>query len=174
MLFRSDAMRKRSQINRTAEQMLKRADRSQLSDIERAQLGGHVTRWVQHQTEAEEHASIAENLDQHMSRMLSRAEKVKETCERQLEAIDNGKATKFQTSRRKTLSQKAELAIDWLKEANLFLAEEKKLAEDCRRLAERESILADDIKLTIERMLAPTAVQQRIEDADRRQAANEN
>lgn len=169
-----DAMRKRSQINRTAEQMLKRAERSQLSAPERAELGGHVTRWVQHQTEAEEHGAIAENLDQHMARMVSRAEKVKETCERQLEAIDNGKATKFQTSRRKTLSQKAELAIDWLTEANIFLAEEKKLAADCRRLAEREGILADDIKLTIERMLAPAAVQQRIEDAERRQAANEN
>lgn len=169
-----DAMRKRSQINRTAEQMLKRAERSQLSVPERAELGGHVTRWVQHQTEAEEHGAIAENLDQHMARMVSRAEKVKETCERQLEAIDNGKATKFQTSRRKTLSQKAELAIDWLTEANIFLAEEKKLAADCRRMAEREGILADDIKLTIERMLAPAAVQQRIEDAERRQAANEN
>lgn len=169
-----DAMRKRSQINRTAEQMLKRAERSQLSAPERAELGGHVTRWVQHQTEAEEHGAIAENLDQHMARMVSRAEKVKETCERQLEAIDNGKATKFQTSRRKTLSQKAELAIDWLTEANIFLAEEKKLAADCRRMAEREGILADDIKLTIERMLAPAAVQQRIEDAERRQAANEN
>lgn len=170
-----DLTRRKSMVDQQARKWLQQAARaSHLDDDAKLQLRGNVTRWHQHQTEAEEHQGIAENLDQHMSRMTSRAEKVKETCLKHLEAIDGGSASKFQASRITQLQGKANEAMEFLQMATKMLTDEVKLSADCKGNAAREQLIADQLKLTIERALLAGGVKQAIAEERKRTVDDED
>jgi hypothetical protein len=164
-----DLTRRKSVVDQQARKWLQQGERATHLDEEaKLQLRGNVTRWHQHQTEAEEHQGIAENLDQHMARMTSRAMKVKETCIKHLEAIEGGRATKFQASRIDKLQAKSNEAMDYLKTMTKILTDEVKLSADCKSNAQREQLIADQLKLTIERALLAGGIKQAVAEERRR------
>lgn len=169
-----DLDRRKSVVDQQARKWIQQAGRAgHLDDNAKARIRDNVTRWHQHRTEAEEHRAIAENVTQHIDRTLSRANKVRETCGKQLAAIDAGKVTKFQASRAENLQIKSAEAVEWLTITTELLKDEYKLAEDCRRTADRESLIADGIELVIERALVPSdlrevAAEQKRKDAERK------
>lgn len=169
-----DLERRKAVVDKQARLWLQRAGRAtHLDDGAKAKVRDSVTRWHQHRTEAEEHTAIAENVTQHIDRTLSRAKKVRDTCQKQLEAIDAGSVTKFQASRAEQLQIKSAQAVDWLDMTATLLKDENKLAQDCRRTAQREALIADGIELVIERTLMPASVREVAAEEKRKEAESE-
>lgn len=156
--------RRKNGVERRADRWMDQLDRATLSVETKTETRANVIRWHQHQTEAEEHGAIAENLREHMERLLSRANKVKETCERHLEAIERGKATRFQASRKKHFETRLLDAKDFLEEAVKTLAKENDLARECEVLRGREQEAADELELKIDSVLNPRHVRAREEE----------
>jgi len=164
-----DLERRKSVVDQQARKWIKQAERSpHLDDDARLKIRGNVTRWHQHRTEAEEHLAIAENLDQHMDRMLSRAHKVRDTCNKHLQAIGDGKTTKYQSSRADSLNRKSAEAVEWLTSATAMLQDEAKLSKDCRHTSDREMMIAEQLELVIARALLPTSIRQVADEAKKR------
>jgi hypothetical protein len=169
-----DLERRKSVVDQQARKWLQQGARAaHLDDEAKAQLRDNVTRWHQHRTEAEEHLGIAENLDQHMVRLTSRAMKVRETCTKHLDAIEAGAATKFQMSRMTQLQNKANEAVEYIAEITRVLADETKLSRECREHSQREGLIADQIELVIQRALMAGGIKQAVEEERRRRAAND-
>lgn len=163
-----DLERRKSVVDQQARKWLQQGARApHLDDAAKAALRDNVTRWHQHRTEAEEHVAISENVTQHIERTTSRAKKVRETCQKQLAAIDAGNVTKFQASRAENLQIKSAQAIEWLATTTELLKDEYKLAQDCKRTAERESLVADQIELAIERALISPTIREVAAEASR-------
>lgn len=164
-----DLERRKSVVEQQARKWLQKIERARhLDEAGKVAVRANVTRWNQHRNEAEEHLAIAENLDQHMSRMMSRAMKVKETCTKNMNAIAAGKATKYQSTRLESLTRKSDEAIEWLADATRIMADEAKLAKDCRQTSDREMLISEQLELTIERALVSTGIREVAAEAKRR------
>lgn len=144
---------RKNAVDRQATKWLRQLEQSGHGEDVRRNVRTSITRWHQHRIEAEEHEAIALNVNEHMDRLTSRAQKVMTTCRKHLDAIEQGMASKYQASRRKQLQAKADEAHDWLIEINKMLDSERKLERDARAAAERERLIADVLENTIERSL---------------------
>lgn len=175
-----DLERRRAEVERTAKKWLQQIDRSPLDEEGRRGVRGQVTRWHQHRIESEEHDAIAERVGEHKERTLSRAMKVKETCERHLKAIEDGKASRYQASRQSALIAKVDEARDHLAWAVGFLKDEETLISDCRDASQRERGIADMIARAIDKSLAAQvkreapAVERIIPEDGKRKPAEKN
>ena len=90
-----DLEKKARDADQEAERYMAKIERSPMNAASKTNVRADVIRWHQCQTEADEQGSIAERIGQHMERTLSRANKVKQTCDKHLAAIADGKATKY-------------------------------------------------------------------------------
>lgn len=167
-----DIERRRSVINDQAKKWLEKAEKADhITDPQRAFVRATVLKWHQHKTEAEEHIAIAENVTQHIERTVSRALKVKETCEKQLAAIDAGKVTRFQASRAEILKDKSSHAVMWLEETNKLLQDERNLVADCKKKAQMEELVSEKLEIDIERALAPVTAREIVEETKKKEKA---
>lgn len=144
---------RKNAVDRQATKWLKQLEQSGHGEDVRRNVRGSITRWHQHRIEAEEQDAIATNVQEHMERLTSRAEKVLTTCRKHLDAIEKGLASKYQASREDKLMAKANEAQDWLNDIGVQLENEKTLSRDARQASERQRLLADVLENSIERSL---------------------
>jgi hypothetical protein len=150
----AELRRRKATVDKRSKKWLSDLERaSHLDDNAKAAVRGNIIKWHQQKTEAEENNAIADNIDQHSERLLSRANRVRETTSKQLKAIDEGKATRYQSSRADKLKHKSDEAMEWLKDVSTILEDEYKLARECRGTAKYLSLQAEAIELDIARAL---------------------
>ena len=115
-----------------------------------AEIGSMISIWIQTQSEASELAAIALELEKHYKRAQSRALKVKETCSRHIQAIEDGTANKRQRDNKANYLARLREATDHLWGLRFNMSEEivseKQTSEDADRLTEKATRLRKSIE----------------------------
>jgi len=135
-----------------------------------------ITTWAQARSEANEQTAIAAELKGHLERARSRAEKVKETCERHLDAIKAGRASKRQSDNEANYRTRLKEATDHLSGLRVNMAFFVNQEQLSRNEAARLTELASEIRQTIDDRLRDELVihMSMVEKADGRESIKSN
>lgn len=126
---------------------------SEASDDEKDKAARLMVRWEQNHRRAAEHHAIALNLQEHYDRLKSRAEKIKRMSSRHIEAIEQGRATRRQTSNRKRYEGKLNEADAHLKALERLLVDEIGQILSSQKSSQRHGELAKIEEQEIEKMV---------------------
>ena len=121
-----------------------------LGAIDHSEVSGMITDWARAQSEANELIAIATELESHLERARSRARKVVETCQRHLEAIQSGRASKRQKRSTADYEDRLREATDHLSGLTVVMATEilhqKRSLEEAARLTEQANTMRQAIE----------------------------
>lgn len=127
---------------------------TELSDKERATVDAQMVRWEQSERVAAEHRAIASNMEEHLDRLRSRANKVAKMSSRHLTAINEGKANKRQQASKGRYEAKLSEAEIHLAGIEIMMGQEISQIANSRAAAERHSVIAETAKLIIDGNIA--------------------
>jgi MobA/MobL family len=129
--------------DKNADRYHSRIDKAAINEDGKNDVHKDVARWHQAQVEAQHYSAIATRLLEHINRARSRASKVAEMTLRNLTAIDAGKTSSYQESRRKQMAQKHQNAQHYLSFLDTYFAEDTLLVRQSLDAANASQAQAD-------------------------------
>ncbi|MFZ3481930.1 MobA/MobL family protein [Sphingomonas sp. 3-13AW] len=132
-----------------------KVDRNESVDPnENIAMHARIERWRQRRDEAAEFASHALSVKKNYERLISRAEKVDKTCEKQLEAARKNKLPTHKKADAIRLTKRQNEALNEIKEVGAFMGPMLDAAKRWAETADRLRALAKREESEIERLLS--------------------
>ena len=125
-----------------------------LTNEERSRVDGQMAQYEKSERIAAEHRAIAKNIEEHIARLRSRAEKVSKMADKHLAAIGQGRATKRQKANKVRYQAKLDEAQIHLAGIEVLMQSEIKQASNSYAAAQRHGNTADAARLIVDTTIA--------------------
>ena len=135
-----------------------------------------VERWRQKRDEAAEYTSYATSVQKNYERLISRAEKVKRNCDKQIQAAMEGKGSNHKRASTVKLSKRQMEAVREIEDAHKFMGPMLKAAQGWAKQADFLNKQARLEEMELERLLAhrPDATSDHIQSRKAKRQIEEN